>query len=127
MTEFNHVDATVQRMGLASLGETDRSGFRTQEEIEKFGLAILLEQRNSERVFSKELCEVKLQAAENAARLQEKMSECCCETRELINRLDKERIKEELTNANLRLLVLQAMAGFNPVLSPVAASAATAK
>lgn len=118
--------ASAERMGLNAGDRAERLGLENLRAHAQELAAI----KDAAILSVKEFGDVKLDMAKELARVALEMEKCCCETRALVveksnqtdallRQLDAERVKTELANVRLQLLVLQATTG-TPVVPPAA-------
>lgn len=125
----NHAAAVAERVGLNAGDRAERLGLENL----RANAMELAATKDAALAACREFGEVKLEMAKEIARLSREMSECCCETKQLIaekacqtdaliNRLDRERLKEELATLRLVLVATQASNGL-PINVPAVAKA----
>ena len=84
-----------------------------------------LEQQKLGSVISSQLAEAKYEALKTQHTLAEKMMECCCEVKQKVDLIDRDRLRDKLSNeVNDNNLLKQAELGYSPVLNPLLAGQA---
>jgi hypothetical protein len=84
-----------------------------------------LEQQKLGSVLSAQLAEAKYEALKTQTTLAEKMMECCCEVKQKIDLVDRDRLRDKLSNEiNDNNSLKQAELGYPPVLNPLLAQSA---
>jgi len=79
-----------------------------------------LEQQKLGSTISAQLAEAKYEALKTQTTLAEKMMECCCDVKQKIDLVDRDRLRDKLSNEiNDNNMLKQAELGYSPVVNPL--------